>query len=178
MTAESKNEALTHMLANRLRKRAKHLRKWARRYGTDCFRLYDRDIPEIPLVVEQYGQQIVVYNYADTENKREPRAWCPSIAAALNVDEQSIFWKVRSRQRGREQYNRLGPVGYIVRVHAALIGLSKRLIARPHSMLLRWRGTTLLAHVCFLCRHNCRPQSVVHIAPPPMGFQEYLDRIV
>lgn len=108
MTTESKNEQLTDMLANRLQKRAKHIRKWARRYGTDCFRLYDRDIPEIPLVVEQYGQHVVVYNYADTENKRQPKDWCPPIAEALGVEENSIFWKIRARQRGREQYSRLG----------------------------------------------------------------------
>lgn len=108
MTTESKIEQLTDMLANRLRKRAKHLRKWARRYGTDCYRLYDRDIPEVPLVVEQYGQHVVVYNYSDTEDNRHPRDWCPSIALALGVSDDAIFWKVRSRQRGSEQYSRLG----------------------------------------------------------------------
>jgi 23S rRNA G2069 N7-methylase RlmK/C1962 C5-methylase RlmI len=43
------------MLANRLCKRYRHLRKWARRSGCDAFRLYDRDIPEIPLVLDIYA---------------------------------------------------------------------------------------------------------------------------
>jgi 23S rRNA G2069 N7-methylase RlmK/C1962 C5-methylase RlmI len=43
------------MFANRLCKRYRHLRKWARRSGCDAFRLYDRDIPEIPLVLDVYA---------------------------------------------------------------------------------------------------------------------------
>ncbi|MDX9768254.1 MAG: oxidoreductase, partial [Ectothiorhodospiraceae bacterium] len=31
--------------ANRLTKNLKHWRKWARRQGIGCFRVYDRDIP-------------------------------------------------------------------------------------------------------------------------------------
>ena len=38
------------MFANRLRKIARHLRRWPDR-GITCYRLYDRDIPEIPLAV-------------------------------------------------------------------------------------------------------------------------------
>jgi 23S rRNA G2069 N7-methylase RlmK/C1962 C5-methylase RlmI len=47
--------AQAEMLANRLGKRYRHLRKWARRIGCDAFRLYDRDIPEIPLVLDVYA---------------------------------------------------------------------------------------------------------------------------
>jgi 23S rRNA G2069 N7-methylase RlmK/C1962 C5-methylase RlmI len=43
------------MFANRLRKRYRHLAKWAKRGGAGFFRLYDRDIPEIPLVLDFYG---------------------------------------------------------------------------------------------------------------------------
>ena len=42
------------MFANRLEKQWKHLRKWARRTGVSSFRLYDRDIPEIPLACDLY----------------------------------------------------------------------------------------------------------------------------
>ena len=43
------------MLADRLAKRMKHLAKWGRRQGISCFRLYERDIPEHPLVIDWYG---------------------------------------------------------------------------------------------------------------------------
>ena len=34
------------MFLNRVAKNYRHLRKWARRAGIECFRIYDRDIPE------------------------------------------------------------------------------------------------------------------------------------
>jgi 23S rRNA (guanine2445-N2)-methyltransferase / 23S rRNA (guanine2069-N7)-methyltransferase len=39
--------------ANRLRKLARHLRKWPTKRDITCYRIYDRDIPEIPLVVDR-----------------------------------------------------------------------------------------------------------------------------
>jgi 23S rRNA G2069 N7-methylase RlmK/C1962 C5-methylase RlmI len=48
------------MFANRVRKNARHLTKWARREGVTCFRVYDRDIPEVPLAVDRYLCEPVV----------------------------------------------------------------------------------------------------------------------
>lgn len=42
------------IFANRLAKRHRVLRKWARRERVTCYRLYDRDIPEVPLAVDLY----------------------------------------------------------------------------------------------------------------------------
>ena len=41
------------MLANRVRKTAKHRRKWARRNDIHCYRVYDKDIPELPFVIDR-----------------------------------------------------------------------------------------------------------------------------
>ena len=35
--------------ANRVRKNARHLDKWAKREQVSCWRVYDRDIPEVPV---------------------------------------------------------------------------------------------------------------------------------
>ena len=51
--------------ANRLSKRYKHLRKWAKRTDVHAFRLYDKDIPEIPLAVDIY--QAISSNKENTE---------------------------------------------------------------------------------------------------------------
>jgi 23S rRNA G2069 N7-methylase RlmK/C1962 C5-methylase RlmI len=56
--SEQKITAQAEMLGNRLQKRRRHLRKWARRVGAGAYRLYDRDIPEIPLVLDCYGDAI------------------------------------------------------------------------------------------------------------------------
>ena len=48
-------------LADRLRKNSKHLQKWARREGITCLRLYDHDVPEYPLILENYEGHLVAY---------------------------------------------------------------------------------------------------------------------
>ena len=51
---ENKNEYQAELFKNRLTKRYKELRKWARKNRISCYRLYDRDIPEIPLSLDVY----------------------------------------------------------------------------------------------------------------------------
>ena len=51
------------MFENRLTKVLKHLRKTARRQGITCFRIYDRDLPEFPLIVELYEDKVYVAEY-------------------------------------------------------------------------------------------------------------------
>lgn len=49
-----KNEYQATLLKNRVQKKFRQLRKWARKNLVTCFRLYDRDIPEIPLAIDLY----------------------------------------------------------------------------------------------------------------------------
>ncbi|HMO85565.1 MAG TPA: THUMP domain-containing protein, partial [Lacipirellulaceae bacterium] len=42
--------------ANRLQKLARHLRRWPAKRGITCYRIYDRDIPEIPLAIDRYEE--------------------------------------------------------------------------------------------------------------------------
>jgi len=48
---------------NRLKKNEKQLGKWARKNGITALRVFDRDIPEVPLRVERYGDEVVVWIY-------------------------------------------------------------------------------------------------------------------
>ena len=54
MPSECKDDYQAQLFSNRLAKRLRHLRKWARKSGVTCYRVYDRDIPEIPLSVDLY----------------------------------------------------------------------------------------------------------------------------
>ncbi len=54
MEETEKNKYQAHLLKNRVQKKFKLLRKWARKNLVTCFRLYDRDIPEIPLAIDLY----------------------------------------------------------------------------------------------------------------------------
>ncbi|MDR1099263.1 MAG: class I SAM-dependent methyltransferase, partial [Treponema sp.] len=107
------------MLANRLKKRFRHLNKWAKRIGTEVFRLYDRDIPEIPLVLDWYGDSLAgaLYKRPYTKDEGEERRWIHAMteaaAEALGIPESRVFIKVREHQRGAAQYRRLGDRGAV-----------------------------------------------------------------
>ena len=48
------------MLADRIHKNARHLRKWGKRQGFSCLRLYDHDIPQYPLSLDDYEGHLLV----------------------------------------------------------------------------------------------------------------------
>ena len=54
MEKNEKDEYQAILLKNRVQKKFRVLRKWARKNLITCFRLYDRDIPEIPLAIDLY----------------------------------------------------------------------------------------------------------------------------
>jgi 23S rRNA (guanine2445-N2)-methyltransferase / 23S rRNA (guanine2069-N7)-methyltransferase len=103
------------MFANRVRKNLKHLGKWARREGINCYRLYDSDLPEYAVAVDLYqGEKrwVHVQEYkapksidADRalERLQEVLAVLPSL---LKVPAGQIYFKVRQRQKGRSQYDK------------------------------------------------------------------------
>ena len=51
---EDKTSYQAELFANRIAKQYRQLKKWARRNRVSCYRLYDRDIPEIPLALDLY----------------------------------------------------------------------------------------------------------------------------
>lgn len=101
-------------LRNRLVKNEKRLRKWARSEGIEALRLYDRDIPEVPLSVDKYGDALLLALYDRPYEKDEDleEAWLEEMskasADALGADPGLVFRRTRKRQRGLEQYERLG----------------------------------------------------------------------
>ncbi|MCB9539488.1 MAG: class I SAM-dependent methyltransferase [Myxococcales bacterium] len=100
------------MFANRLRKNARHRRKWARRAGVSCYRLYDRDIPEVPLAVDWYDGRLHVAEFVrpDDRDADEHEAWLDVVVArgaeALQVAPEAVYLKRRQRQKGASQYER------------------------------------------------------------------------
>lgn len=45
------------IFSNRLRKNYRHYAKWAKRRGINCYRVYDRDVPEFPVAIDVYEQR-------------------------------------------------------------------------------------------------------------------------
>ncbi|GGX82516.1 class I SAM-dependent methyltransferase [Vogesella alkaliphila] len=103
--------------ANRLAKNYKHYAKWARRNGLDAWRVYDRDVPQFPLIIDLYGQRIHLQEY-DTGwqiEESEYVAWIAAVQQAISevtgVPLWNIALKTRRRQKGESQYEKTGREG-------------------------------------------------------------------
>ena len=111
------------LFRTRLLKRARHLRRWPTRRGITCFRVYERDIPEIPLVVDRYEDCLHVTEYERPHDRTpaEHADWLDLIARtaanALEVDPKRVFLKRRQRQRGKKQHERLAEENRTFIVH-------------------------------------------------------------
>lgn len=111
------------VFTNRLKKRARHLGKWARRNGIGCYRLYDRDIPEVPLVVDLYEDYLHIAEYyaPHKELPGPPEAYAERMRdaarRALGVREERAFYKTRRRTGRGEQYEKLDAAGVTAVVH-------------------------------------------------------------
>ena len=61
------------MFKNRLEKNYRKLKSWADRLGVEAYRLYDRDIPEFPFIVDKYKNYILVYDKSNSEILRDQK---------------------------------------------------------------------------------------------------------
>jgi 23S rRNA (guanine2445-N2)-methyltransferase / 23S rRNA (guanine2069-N7)-methyltransferase len=107
---------------NRLRKNLRHLSKWARREGVTCWRVYDSDLPDFAVAVDLYdctdGVRRVVVSEYEAPPEIDPVAagvrLTQAVAAIGDVLETSpseVHLKVRRRQKGIAQYERLRATG-------------------------------------------------------------------
>ncbi len=147
---QEQNEYQAKIFANRLSKKYKQLRKWARRERVTCYRLYDRDIPEVPLAVDLYEAlpdgmdskvdaalflrqederisandlsaskekasrafvHIYLYERPYEKSETDEQIWldCMTKAAAdvLEIPENRVIQKLRKKQKGENQYEKI-----------------------------------------------------------------------
>ena len=104
-TQEEKYRHQAQMLANRVKKRFKHLGKSFARQNIDVFRLYDWDIPEIRAVIDWYAGHLVIAEYSRKQSTPE---WLPmmgaAVAEALAVPPENVHLKIR--YAGKQEGNR------------------------------------------------------------------------
>ncbi|GMO50222.1 MAG: class I SAM-dependent methyltransferase [Treponemataceae bacterium] len=125
---DGKTLAQQEFFFNRLQKNYRRLKKRARKRNFDSFRVYDRDIPEIPLALDVYHIQSVSPEYAGTDagadavlyvmmylyerpyykDPGEEEMWLTHMkdaaARALDIPRGRVIVSVRKRQRGANQY--------------------------------------------------------------------------
>lgn len=111
------NSQVAPDFANRLAKNIKKVEKWAKQQGIDAYRLYDADLPEYNLAVDRYGDHIVVQEYQAPKNIDEQKArqrLLDAVSATLyvtGVETNKLVLKVRQKQKGTNQYEKLANKG-------------------------------------------------------------------
>lgn len=102
------------MFANRLRKNARHLARWASRSEVYCYRVYDADLPEYAFAIDRYENWVQVQEYEaprdiEPDKVRQRRDEVLAvIPEVLAVPAEQVILKVRRRQRGSGQYDKHG----------------------------------------------------------------------
>lgn len=108
----SKKSEHSVMFANRLKKNYKHLKKWARKNNTTCYRVYDADIPQYAVAIDKYDNWIHVQEYKAPKTIDKNKAFLrindviDVVADILETDEQCVVLKVRKKQEGSSQYQK------------------------------------------------------------------------
>jgi 23S rRNA (guanine2445-N2)-methyltransferase / 23S rRNA (guanine2069-N7)-methyltransferase len=107
----------------RLTKRARHLRRWPAKMGITCYRLYEQDIPEVPLVVDRYEDYLHIAEFTrpSEHTPAEHADWLDlmrrTASEVMEVPPDHVFLKRRQKQRGTAQYERLGAEQHLLTAH-------------------------------------------------------------
>lgn len=116
----AKTQRQAEMFQNRLTKRAQYFQKRMKRDRIDAYRVYDRDIPEIPLSVDIYQLTtdavketyavVALFERPYEKDPREEAIWLEAMLkaaeTALQLAPQHTILKTRKKQKGRDQYNK------------------------------------------------------------------------
>lgn len=101
-------------LINRLKKKHQHLKKWAKRTHVSCYRIYAKDLPDHPLIVDWYDGDAVVWitprTIDDTPEKETAYQThvTHAVCQALQLTEETLHVKTRKKQKGlSNQYTKL-----------------------------------------------------------------------
>jgi 23S rRNA G2069 N7-methylase RlmK/C1962 C5-methylase RlmI len=101
---ENKNS----LLANCIRNNYRHIKKWAKKSLTNCFRIYDREMSKYPFAIDYYDGKICVHFFAKEDDDPSPEL-IQEVEEALNIvlPYQQIFWRTRKKTKETRQYEKL-----------------------------------------------------------------------
>lgn len=114
-------------LVNRLRKNGRQLKSWLKQTQVQCYRLYDRDLPQFNFIIDVYGDRVLMQEQkapktVDEDKVRARRKLALSaVRSSLGCHREQLFVRTRERQKGNQQYRKLAATGryHIVREGAA-----------------------------------------------------------
>ncbi len=101
------------MFANRLDKNNKLISKWAAQEDIQCYRIYDADLPDYAVAIDRYEDYLHIQEYAppksiDPQKAQQRLQEAVQICADhLHIKPENIFLKVKKRQKGLKQYEKI-----------------------------------------------------------------------
>lgn len=106
-------EDKSSILKNRIRKNYRHIRKWAKRTETNCFRIYDREIRQYPLAIDFYAGRFCVHYFARRGEEEEVSEELKTeihtlLEDVFNVSSKDVYWRTRSKAKETRQYEKIG----------------------------------------------------------------------
>ncbi len=123
-------EPASEQFSSRLRKVAKERRKWAKREGVTCYRVYDADLPDYAVAIDVYegAGQAEGNRYLHIAEYAPPSSIDPAKAerrfddvltlapVVMDVRPDHVFSKTRQRDKGGSQYRDAGRRNYVTNV--------------------------------------------------------------
>jgi len=149
-------QALTpgaQMVANRLAKNLRHLRRRLEREGIECYRLYDADLPEYAAAIDVYDGHAVVQEYQAPADVPEATArsrlgeLVRATRHVLGLARERVVVKTRRRQTREDQYRAMAGEGGVLVVRESGLRFEVRLrdyldtgLYLDHRLVRQWLG--------------------------------------
>lgn len=108
--------------SNRLSKNVNRLKSWRKRSNTNAYRIYDADLPNYNFAIDCYADWVIVQEYAPPKTIPEVVAQerlakaILHIPHILQVDKKKIVLKVRKKQEGKNQYQKVDAKQTLIKV--------------------------------------------------------------
>jgi 23S rRNA (guanine2445-N2)-methyltransferase / 23S rRNA (guanine2069-N7)-methyltransferase len=108
--------------SNRLSKNVNRLKSWRKRSNTNAYRIYDADLPNYNFAIDCYADWVIVQEYAPPKTIPEAVAQERLAKAILHlphilkVDKKKIVLKVRKKQEGKNQYQKVDAKQTLIKV--------------------------------------------------------------
>ncbi|MBT4791905.1 MAG: hypothetical protein HON90_10065 [Halobacteriovoraceae bacterium] len=106
------------IILNRLRKNLKKRKSLIKNSNLNAYRLYEKDIPEYPYIIDIFNQYAVVYEkgkkFDDDEveeltqtRQRHQKHIISALKEACDIPTSHIVFKTRQKQKGKDQYQKI-----------------------------------------------------------------------
>lgn len=103
-------------LINRLIKNKKRLKSYLAKNQLEAYRIYAKDIPEYPYLIDIYAQHAVIFEQGkklaeeDSDKRRQHQQEIEAaITQLFSIPPERQHFKIREKQKGTEQYRPLNP---------------------------------------------------------------------